>query len=530
MSAKQRAFILKEGSLQERFLNMGTKVQMYGGGFGNGKTTAMVIKALSLARDYPGSTGLLARSTYPKLNDTLRKEWLKWCPPEWIKSFPTGQNGSNVCTLRNGSTIYFRYIAQQGKQAESTTSNLLSATYDWAGIDQIEDPEITHKDFLDLFGRLRGTTAYAGDDPRMPKTGPRWMMLACNPTGNWVYTKIVRPLHIYQQSGMITDDLLCVRDMDRNPVMHMNARTGRQEPQLLLGLVEGSTYELRHIHEADGGDFIQTQESMYSGQQRDRYLLGKWAAYEGLVYSQYDSTVHQLRSRDIEEYLSELRANGYEPTWREGYDFGQAEPSVYGLSFTTPTGQVILCDGFYKPEYQIDQQAAHIRQIREKWAGYNTEYTPVYADPSIFGRKVVGKNTVGKTISAMFKEDGVTMRRGNNDIKNGIAKVQKYMTIDRRLTHPITKTQVAPRFFVNMDLTWFNDEITSYFWKQNGSGERVDVPNDKNDHAMDMTKYLLSDAPDVGMFFTPQHSAMPDYMRWHEIQQQTVNDRTHRYG
>jgi hypothetical protein len=511
---------------------MRTKVQMYGGGFGNGKTATMVIKGLELAKDYPGSTGLLARSTYPKLNDTLRKEFLKWCPPEWIKSFPLGQNGSNVCTLKNGSTIYFRYIAQQGKSAESTTSNLLSATYDWAGIDQIEDPEIMHKDFLDLFGRLRGSTPYAGDDPTMPKTGPRWIMLACNPTGNWVYTKVVRPLHMYQNMGIITDDLLCIRDVDRNPVLRIGP-DGLERPQLLLGLVEGSTYELRHIHEADGGDFIQTQESLYQGQQRERYLLGKWAAYEGLVYAQYDSTVHQLRERDIEEYLAELRANGYEPKWREGYDFGQASPSCYGLSFTTPSGQVILCDGFYKAEYPVDDQAAHIVQIRNKW-GVDAEthdLDPILADPSIWSRKgAANKGVQGQSIAQMFKDSKIKMRRGNNDIKNGIVKVQKYLLPARHLTHPITKAQNAPRFYVNLNLTWFNDEVTAYYWKQNSSGQRVDVPNDTNDHAMDMTKYLLSDAPDIGKFFTPPGQFVPAWMQWQEDETQEKSNRSHRYG
>lgn len=528
--SQQRAFILKEGSLQERFLQMRAKVQMYGGGFGNGKTTALVIKALQLCEQYPGCTGLLARSTYPKLNDTLRKEFIKWCPSSWIKSFPTGQNASNICTLKNGSTVYFRYIAQQGKSAESTTSNLLSATYDWAGIDQIEDPEIMHKDFLDLFGRMRGSTPYVGDDPTMPKTGPRWMMLACNPTGNWVYTKVVRPLHIYKASGIVTDDLLCVRDIDRNPVLRINPNTGNPEPQLLLDLVEGSTYELRHIHEADGGDFIQTQESMYQGQQRERYLMGKWAAYEGLVYPQYDSTVHQLHRRDIEDYLGELRANGYEPTWREGYDFGQASPSCYGLSFTTPHNQVILCDGFYKPEMSVDDQCTEIKRIREQWRSYNTEYDSIYADPSIFNRKATTRHVVGDTIAKMFSDGGVKMRRGNNDIANGIVKVQSYMAINRKLTHPITKTLCAPRLFVNMDLTWFNDEVTAYYWKQNTSGQRTDTPNDANDHAMDMTKYLLSDAPDVGKFFTPSHSYVPPWMTWQENAEPAQADRSHRYG
>jgi hypothetical protein len=179
--AERPELLLKENSLQDRFLHSRAKVQIYGGGFGNGKTTAAVIKALQLSDLYPGSTGLISRSTYPKLNDTIRKEFLKWCPPKWIVSFSTGQNGDNICHLKNGTTIYFRYIAQQGTKTESSSSNLLSATFDWVIVDQVEDPEITHKDFLDLFGRLRGRARYVGDDPHMPVTGPRWMMLTCNP-------------------------------------------------------------------------------------------------------------------------------------------------------------------------------------------------------------------------------------------------------------------------------------------------------------------------------------------------------------
>lgn len=519
-----------EGGLQDRFLRLRTKVQIFGGGFGNGKTTGMCIKALSLAKDYPGSNGLMARSTYPKLNDTLRKEFVKWCPPHWIKSFPMGQNASNICTLKNGTTINFRYIAQQGKSAESTTSNLLSATYDWACIDQVEDPEITHKDFLDLFGRLRGNTPYTGDDPTMPRTGPRWMILACNPTGNWVYTKVVRPIHMYEKHGAITDDLLCIRDTERNPVLRMNERTGKLEPQLLVALVEGSTYELRHIHEADGGDFIQTQESLYQGQQRERYLMGKWAAYEGLVYSQWDSALHQLNERDIREYLETLRANGYEPTWVEGYDFGQAQPSCYGLGFVTPERQVIVCDGFYKAEMPLEDQWYEIKRIRADWLGAQSDEDAINADPSIFARKLVSKSTVGKSIARMFEEVGLRVRRGNNDIANGIVKVQSYIAVNRNIRHPITGTVGSPRFFVNNRLTWFNDEITAYYWKQNSSGQRTDVPNDANDHAMDMVKYMLSRMPEIGKFFTPQEERVPSYMQWHELPENMIGNRSARYG
>ena len=61
------------GSLNGRYLKGRKKIQLFGGGFANGKTAAICIKCLQLAKDYPGANILMARSTYPKLNDTLRK-------------------------------------------------------------------------------------------------------------------------------------------------------------------------------------------------------------------------------------------------------------------------------------------------------------------------------------------------------------------------------------------------------------------------------------------------------------------------
>jgi hypothetical protein len=176
----QNNYKLRKGTIQWDFDQSRNKIQFFGGGFANGKTTALVIKALKLCVEYPGSNGLLGRSTYPKLNDTLRKVFFLWCPPDWIKKMPTQDD--NTCYLKNGTIINFRYISQRGKQNVdgSTTSNLLSATYDWIGIDQIEDPEIVHKDLLDLMGRLRGQTPYrpeGREDESMPDSGPRWLML-----------------------------------------------------------------------------------------------------------------------------------------------------------------------------------------------------------------------------------------------------------------------------------------------------------------------------------------------------------------
>ena len=92
---------------------------------------------------------------------------------------------------------------QGGGDGTASTSNLLSATYDWIIVDQMEDPEITEKDFDDLLGRLRGMTPYAGDDPTMPRTGPRWFIVTANPTRNWFYKKLIRPYQLYKQHNVI---------------------------------------------------------------------------------------------------------------------------------------------------------------------------------------------------------------------------------------------------------------------------------------------------------------------------------------
>jgi len=324
---------------------------------------------------------------------------------------------------------------------------------------------------------------------------------------------------------MITDDLICARDVDRKPVLDANG-----QPQLLIDVVEGSTYELRHVHEAEGGDFIQTLETMYQGQQRDRFLLGKWVAYEGLVYPQFDSSVHLLQEGNIQAQLDMYHETHYQPNWIEGYDWGLAQPSCYMLAFVTPEKHVIICDGFYRKEMNLDEQVSAIRRIRAEWSADLDELHKIQADPNIFGRKTVHKRTVGKTIAEMFREENIHMRRGNNDINNGVVKVGSYLNVSRNLLHPIQRVAGSARLYVNAKLDWWVDECTGYFWQQSTSGERVDKPIDRNDHAMDATRYLLSDMPDIGKYMIPVDQRVPSWMLWQERDKKADNPVGHRYG
>jgi hypothetical protein len=524
------------GSVQDRFGHLRTKVQIFGGGFGNGKTAAAVVqKALRLAKEYPGSNGLIARATYPKLNDTIRKEFLKWCPQSWIKSFPLSKNADNTCHMKNGTTINFRYVAQQGKSSTEdggqTTSNLLSATYDWIIVDQLEDPEITEKDFNDLLGRLRGNARYIGNDPSMPLTGPRWFIGCVNPTRNWVYRKLVAPLKKYEEHGIVSDELLCLRHPAElpngapNPLADKPILDENGKPQLLISLVEGSTYTNSHNL---GEDFIATLESAYRGQSRDRFLYGHWAAYEGLVHPDFDEMTHCLPRSQIVNHFNMLVGQGYVPRFVEGYDFGIAEPSCYLFGFSDNKRNIFIVDGFYKPEadFDLEDQKKFIWEVRNEWG---CEEDNIMADPAIFRRTQVQKNTGAKTIAALMQQGqfGVKMRAADNEILRGITKVNMYLTVSERHMHPIHETFGAPHIFFAQELDFIINEATSYFWKTDTSGKRLDEPIDKNDHAMNTLKYMLSKAPELATRL-PNQKPQAHLHSWRE--QPDTEMRSRRYG
>jgi len=500
-------FKLTKDSLQDRFLKSKGKIQLYGGGFANGKTASACIKAIQIAKDYPGANILMARSTYPKLNDTLRKEFLKWVPSDWIDSFPKSANGSNTCTLKNGTTINFRYIAQQGKVGtESTTSNLLSATYDAVFVDQMEDPEIVHKDFLDLLGRLRGMTLYAGDDPLMPKNGPRWFILTTNPTRNWVYRKLVKPIHDLHQFGAVSDDLMCQIDADGKMVLDEN-----RLPIPLIDIYEGSTYENKDNLEED---FIRTLEASYKGQMRSRFLMGEWASYEGLVYPTYNEGIHVMTHHAIVNYYKQLKIRTTELTYIEGYDYGLAVPFCYMLGFCDNYGNIFLMDGAYEKEVPLDDHIDAIKSIRHE---YDVDPSNmILADPDIFRRKSVGKKLVGRSIADMFLEEGIMCVRGNNDISNGIVKVNQYLVPQRNHQNPITGEYEAPYMYVSDKLEFWMSEIADYYWQKSPTGEQIDKPIDKDDHAMDTTKYMLSDRPNISKLIVQRNPKKVGWLTWGE--------------
>lgn len=465
------------GSLPDQWLKLRSKIQIFAGGFGNGKTTGAAVKALSFMRDYPGSIGLIARATEERLQDSVVECLKEWTPPAWIKSWT-----KRGVVLHNGSQAWFRYSRQKGKRDTNTTSNLLSTTFDWILVDQIDDKEITYKDVMDLLGRLRGQRGkYIGKDPTMPETGPRVMMLTLNPTRSWPYHKFIRPIQIYKKGGMIPERLL-------------DKTTGKP----IIELVEGSTLENVANLPAD---FVESVRSAYQDSYKERYFDGSWTYSEDQVYPAFQPEVHVVpHSFMLNHFHSTVKKMGGLIAVREGFDYGLHVPACYLFGFEDESGIVHVLYGFYQSELSDEDIVRRINKIRLSVTCNN--FPALVADPSIFKRQ--GKSQgVGISIAGRLSDLGLECCKANNDIRAGVNVVKGYVKIDSR-RNPYTGEIQSPGVFFSDELVvetddpeepvshFLSNEMLEYRRARDSYNEVTDDFVGRNDHAVDALRYLLA--------------------------------------
>lgn len=263
---------------------------------------------------------------------------------------------------------------------------------------------------------------------------------------------------------------------------------------------------------------------------RTRFLMGEWGGFEGLVYPQWDDLLSSVGEEQIIAYKNAL-VNRYKLTWIESFDFGIAVPSCYFLALVDNFGNVIIVDGFYEPGLSTESIISKVKAIRRGWTGFEQIQDAILADPAIFRRTSAAAKTVGPSTADLLHDHGKGLRliRGNNDIINGVIKVQTYLTAINGHKSPFTRDDPAPYLYVNAKLSWFNDEIADYYWDRDKSGEPIDKPKDVKDHAMDGTRYLLTKRPIISSAIPIQSAQILATMRWHEREIKTDNKKA-RYG
>ena len=221
-----------------------------------------------------------------------------------------------------------------------------------------------------------------------------------------------------------------------------------------------------------------------------------------------------------------LQEKHYHVVAIESFDFGLSSPSCYLFGFVDDWGRVIVLDGFYEKRLHYTQQPDLVRKIRGKYAHLIHVEDRIKADPSIFKTKVIEKHVdTGTPVAHLLDAAGMECRPASNDIISGIAKVAAYLANQPTHEHIVTGESPAPLLYFVDDLDFISDEITNYYWDRTSTGEHIDRPIDRDDHAMDALKYLLSHQPEPSEIILPKSAIIPKYMFWIETDEDGRNPR-----
>ena len=427
---------------QAQFIASRAPEVLHSGSYGSGKTRGLCQKAVWLSLSYPGNVGLLCRKTRTSLMATTARTLLESdghlppvLPPWAIRRIDRRDVFRIV--LYNGSEIILGGL----RSSDGTSTWLASLNLGWAGVDQAE--ELTENEWLLLQGRLR-----------LSKPPVRQLFGACNPRdgGHWLYRRF------FSQAVAGTD------------------------------LIESNTLSNPYLPE----DYLSRLRT-FTGIYYERFVLGRWVSLEGLVYPNFDPTVHIIDRFPLDK------------TWRRwrSVDFGYTNPCVClwacevgaANAGDLPEGSIVIYREYY---FSRRRAATNARLIRE-YSGDET-YQATYADHDAGDR-------------AEFSNQGVGTTAAQKDVGLGIQTVAQWLG---NTEDPETGETIPPRLYffrdalveVDHSLTIdpldgrrrhapvrTADEFAFYRWPK-ASGERAvkETPIKAHDHGMDALRYLLYSA------------------------------------
>lgn len=388
---------------------------LYSGAFGAGKTKILCEKAYFLSVYYPGNFGLIVRKTLKSLRHTTLRTLLRGTgghpviPPDAIQNH---NKSEQLITLANGSEIIYGGLDDPDKWG--------SLEVGWIAID--EAVEIEEDDYIMLLGRLR--------QANVPL---RQIFMATNPG---------YPQHFLYKR------------------FYENLPRSKKDGSRLTSVVESNA--LQNTFNPD--DYISRLDD-FKGVYRDRYVLGRWTAFEGLVYPVFDPTRHVIEPFDIPADWRRVRV----------VDFGYTNPFVCMWFAFDHDGTAYMYREIYMSHRLVED---HARDITKLSAGETIDVT--YADHDAEGRATLEKYGV-ETMAAVknvsegiqetysklsFNESG---KAGVYFFADALVEVDQHLINVKKPTHTTT-------------------EFQGYLWKDKGTKEE---PVKENDHGMDCCRYLL---------------------------------------
>lgn len=196
-------------------------------------------------------------------------------------------------------------------------------------------------------------------------------------------------------------------------------------------------------------DYVEHMKSALTGQRYERYVLGKWGAFEGLVYDAFDA------KRGVKEL---------DHRWKRviaGVDLGYTNPCAIVVLGEWGEDRWHMITELYQTGLVPDEVVR-----RAQWLGGKHKIERFYPDPS------------SPEMIAAFQKAGLPTTEANNAVFEGIQAVQN-------LLRPAGITG-EPRLTIAPECVNTIREFESYAWKP-----EKDAPIKEMDHAMDALRYAV---------------------------------------
>lgn len=393
---------------------------LYCGAAGTGKSRACLEKIHIVAMKYPGARILMVRKNFSRLADSVVRTYENHVATQHIESgevafFGGSPREAASFRYKNGSAIVLGGMDKSLK--------IMSTEYDIVYVNEAN--ELTENDWESLTTRLRnGKVPYqqliADCNPDTPT---HWLKVRCD-KGK---TRYIASRH------------------EDNPVF-FNQLTGEMT-------IKGKNY-------IEG--ILDNLDSL----RKERYRYGRWVAADGLVYDNFDPSIHIHKEikeppKNWDRYLS--------------IDFGYNDPFVCQF-WAVNDGIMYLYKEVFRTQVLLEDHAKLILDLLKN----EPRPKKIITDHAAQERKILEK----------YLKMPVTL--ANKKINEGIQATSSRL---------IVRDNGKPKLYLCQNAVVHRDnyleeskkpcstleEITGYVWNK-----EKDIPIDANNHGMDAMRYMVS--------------------------------------
>ncbi len=429
---------------------------------GTGKSRALMEKLHLLMLKYPGARGLIVRKTATSLTSTALATFKEYVAAEAIRSGEVKFYGGSA-----GDPAQFRYANGSAivVAGMDKAQKIMSSEYDVCYAQ--EAIELSEGDWESITTRLRhGVMPYqqllADTNPDSPY---HWLKQRCDAGKTTIF--------------------YCSHE-DNPTLFDEESKTWTPAGESYLRRLDGLT-----------------------GVRLDRLRHGKWSAAEGLVYDEFDASLHlhqpiALPDRNWTRYWS--------------IDFGFENPFVCQFWAQDHDGRLYLYRELYMTHQTVDRHCAAILDLMRTKTGRDVMPRAIVTDHDAEGRATLeeklGVSTVAARKNVLEGIDAVKSRlRPRQDGTPGLYICREA----RRKRDPELEAAKKP--------TCSQEEILSYVWDRSVrlGGNVKDAPLKRDDHGMDAMRYLVAHVDmtgSVGIRFLDsrrQQPRLPSDQGWRRV-------------